>query len=259
MNEFDEEMEEEFDDPELDDPRRWTGEKAERFTNWRANTVQRLVMKLDSGSATQKLRNEIAAILKKDHLLPEVADDVIGEAEAQIQRQRKEMVRSRLHAARQTLKEQSFGSHTLTDSMLANAVEQLEDLIPPTELEAYNDDLTAAKSGPLQYRDLAFIAILHYWSVTENGTKHEQFKGTSPFDRFKEGTTGFKFRDGPYDHRQIRYALTILEALSLTKEVEKAVHNYKDKSKNRAAVWTILDDPFWNEVFGSKKMHPPKY
>jgi hypothetical protein len=147
-----------------------------------------------------------------------------------------------LEALRQELAE-GGGENFIDTDLIDRFTGLVEGKVPAPHLDAFNADLKKAKGGTLTHADIAFIGCVHRRSILEN-------RGESPFKRIKESVVKFGFRDRPFDDRQVRYALMILSHAGFTKQVAESVYNHKDKSKSRAGVWELIDDPYWTDAFG---------
>jgi hypothetical protein len=136
----------------------------------------------------------------------------------------------------------------------ANHLERFEaalrEVMTDNDLEVFNKALRE-RSGGLTWAEIALVGCVHRMSVTGNGKHGENFKGTSPFKRMALASVSVLKRESPLDNRQIRYALDILSAMNFTTEVDAAVHTYDAdrKAGNKAGVWIINPNPFWDAVF----------
>ncbi len=161
-------------------------------------------------------------------------------------RYEKAQIRARLQASQKQLKER--------DSTLCIPAWQLEkfeavlrEWLPEDVLADFNQQLSQKSTG-ITYTDIAFVAIVHRVSVTTNGGQETFFKGTSPFKRMVKASMDILHRKQPLDHRQIRYAITILEDLGFTTMISKPTVYQKGK-RNTAAVYEISTKEMWVAPF----------
>lgn len=158
------------------------------------------------------------------------------------ERERAARLRERL-AARRTILRERDTSIAIPPRTLDRVESAIRWLLPEDILEDYSADPRAKKSGPLTYRDVAFVACVHRLSVTENGRAAAQYRGTSPFKRIAKASVSLGHREAPFDNRQIRFALAILEELGFTEQVTAAVHRPGGKGASVAGRWTISEAP----------------
>lgn len=161
----------------------------------------------------------------------------------------KAAMKAKLAAARQQFVANDR-SGFVTEPLLDRMTAAIRELFDNDDLMEWNVDLRK-KTGAITHRDIAFIGIVHRQSVTDNGTKDARLAGTSPFKRCAEASTKFGYRDAAFCNRQIRAALTILETLGFTQQIEQAKHSYHRASGevNTAGKYTISTAPEWASIF----------
>ena len=131
------------------------------------------------------------------------------------------------------------------DAMESN----LRAILSEKALAKVNAELARHKQGPLTYRDLAWIGVIHRNSVLTNGLEEEKYRHTSPVSRFHDQATRTGYRDKAFDSRQIRYALTLLVKATFTSCTAAEVYKGKNHPDNRAARWELSEDRIWTDIF----------
>lgn len=213
--------------------------------------VEKLVLAFEKG--TEPL-TEAQYLVKFANKMPwdtywPLQNRAINIVEDREQKKRAAKIKTKLQAAQKKLVD-CDSAITIPVRVIDNVEAAIKSLLPEDELENFNVQLRV-KSSAITYRDIAFIAAVHRLSVLDNGTKNIRYKGTSPFARIATAATSFNYRETKFDNRQIRYALTILEALEFTSEHAPGVHHYhkEEKRDNKAGEWSISHDRFWTRLF----------
>jgi hypothetical protein len=171
---------------------------------YETDLLPKVVKALCAGTSTRAVHKNLTTKYEYDDTR---ALALIAEAETEVTATRRRDLKERLALKRRELKENDDG---VSPDAVKSLEDQIKSLLDPEDLEAFNDDL-AAKGRRLTFTDIAFVAAVHRQSIKEN-------RGDSPFKRFvRLSAKGLIAK--PLDHRQIRYALSILETLGCTRQV----------------------------------------
>ena len=241
---------------QLEDPRRWTGDKAKEYEEMRKKVIPRMVELFRLGFDRGKINGNPNVVKLRSKYVAAMIEEWLQEAEATVSAERQANERelaSKLEAGLAKFTAHTHGPDTVHADLLARVENAIRFKTPQTTIDKYNAALKAQKSGPITYNDVAFCACVHRISILKNGSKNgSNFKDTGPFKRIRKAAATFDGREKPLDHRQIRAALTLLESLGFTEEIAPAVHSYDDPKGNRAGLWTLTNDPYWVSLFDAK-------
>ena len=210
-------------------------EEAYMADETRQKQVEKLARLLLGGKDVDLTREAYEASPAKDRYTYEEALDVVEEAHALA------------YAASERLSnaaaDQAFDAFVKADTselvppdVLRRVSTFLSRIFTATDLERYNCNLRANRSGPLSYDDVAFVAAVHRDSVNTNWST-ELDAGASPSERIRRAAEDFGPR--PLDRRQIAAALAILTFLQFTELAHKAVKNHHDRKASRCARYRL--------------------